>query len=478
MKAVGAVDLGAASGRVIVGRVGRDRIDLTEVHRFPNDPVNLPDGLHWDLPRLYHDVLAGLRSAGREAGSLISIGVDSWAIDFALFDAGGSLVGIPFHYRDERHASGVAPVHEAVEPPELYDRTGLQFLPFTTIYQLTALRSTPSFAAARQLLLIPDSIGFWLTGATATELTNASTTGLLDVRTHGWARDLIGRIGLPQEILGPIHGPGEILGPLRPEVASDIGLPGSVVVTLVGSHDTASAVLSVPAANDRFAYISLGTWALIGLELDAPILTEASRAANFTNEGGVDGTIRFLRNEMGLWMLQECLRTWEQAGTPEDLATLLSAAAEGPDGPTVDPSAPEFFAPGDMPGRIGEACRSSDVAVPPSRPALVRCVLDSLAETYARTLREACELAGHDVDRIHLVGGGARNELLCQLIADRAGMTVVAGPVEATAMGNVLVQARAHGLLEGDRWALRQIVAGSEMVRTYEPRPTHTHARA
>ncbi len=259
MTSVAAVDLGAASGRVIVGRVGRDRIDLHEVHRFANDPVSLPDGLHWDLPRLYHDVLGGLRSARELADPVASIAIDSWAIDFGLFDADGSLIGNPYHYRDERHGSGVAAVHAAVDPAELYDRTGLQHLPFTTIFQLAALQSSQTFMAARHMLLIPDAIGYWLTGEMATELTNASTTGLLDVRSHEWARDIVGRVGLPQEILGSLRPPGAVLGSLRPDVAERTGLGVATVVTHTGSHDTASAVLAVPASNDRFGYISCGT---------------------------------------------------------------------------------------------------------------------------------------------------------------------------------------------------------------------------
>ncbi|HSS36506.1 MAG TPA: rhamnulokinase family protein [Patescibacteria group bacterium] len=463
----------------MVGRVGPDDLELTEIHRFPNEPVRLPDGLHWDVLRLYREVLAGLREAARAAPGLVSVGLDSWAIDYGLVDERGALLGDPYHYRDERTAPAVEAVHAVVPPAELYARSGLQFLPFNTIYQVAAERGTARLAAARTLLLIPDLIGYWLTGVRIAELTNASTTGLLDVHRRGWDRELMATLDIAPSLFPELGSPGDVLAPLRVDVRTETGLSSETLVTLVGSHDTASAVVAVPAAERPFAYIACGTWSLVGLELEHPVLTEASRAANFTNEGGVDDRVRYLRNVMGLWLLQESLRTWELAGSPEQLPALLIAAGELPaGGPTIDPDDPMFLPPGDMPARIAAACAADGQAPPASRPALVRCVVDSLAAAYARTIDDAARLAGRSIEVVHLVGGGARNALLCQLTADACGLPVVAGPVEATALGNVLVQARAHGLLAGDLERLRSLVRATQDVRTYEPRGSAARSRS
>ena len=305
----------------------------------------------------------------------------------------------------------------------------------------------------------------------AAEETNGSTTGLFDIERRGWATDLLDELGLPRAILRPTGRPGEIVGALRPEIATDAGLATPPVLAHVGSHDTASAVVGVPAEDERFAYIACGTWGLVGVELERPILTEASRAANFTNELGVDGRIRYLRNVMGLWLLQESLRTWENAGEPSDLTGLLTAAAElPPGGPQIDVDDPVFMPPGDMPARIAKACRKAGQTPPSGRPALVRCIVDSLAAAFARAVEDAERLSGRDVKVVHLVGGGSRNTLLCQLTADACGRPVVAGPVEATALGNVLVQARAHRLIEGDLEALRSLVRTTCALQRFEPR--------
>jgi len=469
-----AVDLGASSGRVMVGRVGPARLELVEAHRFPNQPVRLPDGLHWDILGLYQDVVQGLGAAVGHVraggGELVSVGVDSWAIDYGLLDATGALLGNPYHYRDRRTDGAADKVHRAIPFETLYAATGLQFLPFTTVYQLAAALGTPQLEAARTLLLLPDLLGYWLTGRTGAEATNASTTGLLDVRTGQWSGEVLRAVGIRPELLPPLRQPGEVVGPVRAEVAEETGLPPSTVVTAVGSHDTASAVVGVPADGDRFAYVSCGTWSLVGVELDRPVLTVESREANFTNEGGVDGTVRFLRNVMGLWLLQESLRVWERAGLPTDLPTLLTAAGDLPTGgPVVDPDDPAFLPPGDMPARLKAACRRTGQPVPTGQAQLVRCILDSLADAYARAVGDAVRLSGQQVEVVHLVGGGARNELLCQLAADACGLPVLAGPVEATALGNVLVQARAHGSIQGDLQALRALLRATQQVRRYEP---------
>ncbi|TDC53639.1 rhamnulokinase, partial [Jiangella ureilytica] len=318
---VAAADLGASSGRVMLARVGPGRLDLTEVHRFANVPVRLPGGLHWDVLRLYRDVLDGLRRAGRacaDGETPASVGIDSWAIDYGLLDADGALLGNPFHYRDTRTDGVAATVHQRVGERDLYDVNGLQVLPFTTLYQLTT-EPPARLGAAAHALLIPDLLTYWLTGDRGTEVTNASTTGLLDVRTGDWATTVFARLGLPPGLFGPLRRPGDVVGPLLPDVRDDTGLTAGTVVTAVGSHDTASAVVGVPAADENFAYISCGTWSLVGVELDAPVLADAGRAANFTNEGGVDGTVRHLRNVMGLWLLSESIATWNRHGPPADL---------------------------------------------------------------------------------------------------------------------------------------------------------------
>jgi rhamnulokinase len=469
-----AVDLGATSGRVVLGRIGVGELRLDDVHRFPNGPVELPDGLHWDMLGIYAQVLEGLRRARAAAGgdAIASVAIDAWGVDFGLLDETGALVGNPWHYRDPRNAGAVDAVHARIPPDRLYARTGIQHLQINTLFQLAAAARDPTFPSARTMLLVPDLLGYWLTGERAVEGTNASTTELLDPVTGDWAWDVVDAAGIPRGLLGPIRSPGERLGTLRPAVAEATGLPASTPVTLVGSHDTASAVVAVPSEGDGSAFISCGTWGLVGVELPVPVLTEASRTANFTNELGVDGSVRYLRNVMGLWLLSETLRTWDRAGTPEDLETILGAAAALPGGgPRIDPDDPAFLAPGDMPKRIVDACARSGQPLPVTRPAMVRCILDSLAAAFARALDTAAALSGREISVVHLVGGGARNRLLCQLTADAFGRPVVAGPVEATALGNVLVQARALGLVAGSLADLRALVRDTQPVRRFEPRP-------
>jgi len=465
MTAFAAVDLGASSGRVMLGRVGpdhSDHIELTEVHRFRNGGVRLPDGLYWDVLGLYTDVLTGLRAAAREE-HLAGLAVDSWAVDYGLLDARGALQGNPRHYRDPRTDAVIDDVHAKLDPARLYGVTGLQFLPFNTLYQLAA----EPVLDGRRALLVPDLLGYWLTGRQIAEETNASTTGLLDARTGGWSPPLLEALGLPHGLLPDVITAGEVLAPLTGEVGAEIGVDYALPVTTVGSHDTASAVVGVPAETDRFGYISCGTWGLVGVELDAPVLTEDSRKANFTNERGVDGTIRYLRNVMGLWLLSESMRTWDLRGVGVELDDVLTAAAAlAAGGPRIDPDDPVFLPPGDMPERIIRAAGLRD----PEPAAVVRCILDSLAVAFAEAMADAERLSGRPVEVVHLVGGGSQNALLCQLTADAMGRPVVAGPVEATALGNVLVQARTHGVLSGDLAALRGRVRAASRLHRYEPR--------
>jgi rhamnulokinase len=360
-----------------------------------------------------------------------------------------------------------------VPAAELYAITGVQQLPINTLYQLAAAARTPQLAAARTLLLIPDLLAYWLTGERGAELTNASTTQLYDVRARAWATGLIERAGLRAGLFPPLRQPGTGIGVLVPEVAGQCGLAGAsapLPVIAVASHDTASAVVAVPARGRDFAYISCGTWSLVGVELDRPVLSAASQAANFSNEAGVDGTIRYLRNVMGLWLLQESVRTWSAAGTPADLTALLAAAARMPPlQAVIDPDSPAFLPPGDMPARIADACRRAGQRPPPGPPEIVRCILDSLALAYRRALHEAQELSGHAVSAVHMVGGGARNDLLCQLTADACGLPVVAGPAEAAALGNILVQARSLGAAPGDLAGMRALLRATQPLRSFAP---------
>ncbi|MGZ4446054.1 MAG: rhamnulokinase [Nocardioides sp.] len=465
-----AVDLGATSGRVMVAEVGPDRLELDEVHRFPNAVVEVDGSLHWDVHGLHREILTGLRRAA-EGGPVHGIGIDSWAVDHGLLDAGGRLLGDPFAYRDPRTDGVAARVRELVGSAELYDRTGVQQLPFNTIYQLVAAAGTPALERARTLLLLPDLLAYWLTGQVGAERTNASTTGLYDVRRRAWAGDLAERVGIPSAILPPLRSAGDVVGTLLPAVAAEVGLDLDVPVVAVGSHDTASAVVAVPAApGEHAAYLSSGTWSLVGLELDEPVLTDAAREADVTNEGGVDGTIRFLKNVMGLWVLSESLRTWEGGGGP-DLATVLAAAERvEPLRTVVDIDDPSLLPPGDMPARLAALARAAGEPVPQTPGEVARCVLDSLALAYRRHVRRIAELAGRRVDVLHVVGGGARNAGLCQLTADACGVTVLAGPAEATALGNVLVQARALGVDLPDLAAMRALVRRTHDPVRYDPR--------
>lgn len=470
---VAAVDLGATSGRIMAGTVSPGGLHLEELHRFPNGAVRAHGALHWDVLGLHREMLAGIRAVAA-TGPLHGIGIDSWAVDYGLLDRDGHLLGNPHSHRDARTDGVAARVAAVVPPEEMYAVTGLQQLPFTTIYQLVAARGSAALEAAETLLLLPDLLAYWLTGEAGAERTNASTTGLYDVRTGEWSRELAQRLGLPWGVLPPLRDPGAVIGPVLGDVGRQAGIPKRVPVVAVGSHDTASAVVGVPAAEgERFAYISSGTWSLVGLELDAPVLTEAARAADFTNEGGVDGTIRFLKNVMGLWVLSECIRTWGEQRLPgTDLVSLLSAADDLPALRTVvDINDPRLLPPGDMPARIVALAQEAGEPIPRAPLAIARCVLDSLALAYRRHLRRAGELAGQGIDVVHVVGGGSQNQLLCQLTADAVGVPVLAGPSEAAALGNVLVQARTLGADLPDLAAMRALIRRTHELHRYTPRP-------
>ncbi|WP_431229770.1 rhamnulokinase [Paenarthrobacter nicotinovorans] len=466
-----AIDIGASSGRVMLGRVSpATGVSLETIHRFPNGVIELDGGLRWDFDALFAEVLNGLAAAATVARGhgerIVSIGIDTWAVDYGLVNKAGELTAQPYSYRDERSRAAVERVHAAVSPEKLYAATGLQYLQFNTVYQLAA---EPNLEGL-QALLIPDLIAFLLTGERRTEATNASTTGLFDAITGEWATEFQDALGLPRNVFPPLIQPGETVGTLLPEILDRTGLPADTKVVAVGSHDTASAVAAVPAADQDFAYISSGTWSLVGVELPQPVLNETSRKANFTNERGVDGTIRYLRNVGGLWLLSECQRAWAAEGHTQALTALLDSAAALPaGGPRINADDPRFTAPDNMPDRIRAAVRNTGAVLPDRPAAVVRCIMDSLAAGYARTLADAERLTGRSTSVVHIVGGGSQNRLLCRLTADATGKQVVAGPVEATALGNVLVQARAAGLVKGGLAELRVLVAaGTELLR-YEP---------
>jgi rhamnulokinase len=464
---VAAVDLGASSGRVLVGEVGPNTLSLHALARFPNDPVRLPDGLHWNAMELYRQTLLGLREAVRSTGGgLASVGVDAWAVDYALL-RGDRVLGEPFHYRDSRTAAGVEAVHAIVSREELYERNGLQFLPFNTLYQLAADHLVRE---ADHALLIPDLMVYWLTGEMRTERTNVSTTGFLGVRTGNWDLSLFEQLGVASNLFPALMDPGDPVGQLSPDVADFVHASG-LGVTAVGSHDTASAVVGVPMTTDDAAYISCGTWGLVGIELDTPVVTAASRQGNFTNERGVDGRIRFLTNVMGTWLLSETVRTCQRAGEAVSLRELLAQAndVDSRDITIFDVQDPRFIPPGDMSARITSYCEEHDLRPPRSRPAVVRSIVESLAAGFAVTVDIASQLSGRRVNQVHLVGGGSLNTLLCQATANHCGLPVLAGPAEATAIGNVLVQSRAVAALTGDLERLRALVAATSAILRFQP---------
>jgi rhamnulokinase len=465
-----AFDLGAESGRAAAGRFDGSSLTLTETRRFANRSVRLPGGLYWDALGLYAEVCASL--AALEARAQVrSIGIDSWGCDFGLLDRDDALISNPLHHRDGRGARAMAKAFSRVPADEIYETTGIQFLPFNTLYQLLALEDSPALEAAATMLLIPDLLAYWLTGERRAEATNASTTQLLDVSSGGWAGELIGRLGLPRALFPEVIEAGTVVGRLLAH--------GSAAVVAVASHDTASAVIAVPfRPGPRAAYISSGTWSLVGVELDAPVVSPEARAANLTNERGFGGTIRLLKNVMGLWLVQECRRAWA-ARSPKpsyaDMAALASRAPAG--GPLFDPDTPELMAPGDMPARIRAVCAQFGQLPPDDDAALIRSVFESLACKYRFVLEEIERVTAAPIEAVHVIGGGAQNELLCRLTADVTRRPVLAGPVEAAALGNVLVQLHAFGEV-ASLAEMRELVVASSEIRTYEPSPDAAAAEA
>ncbi len=473
-----AFDLGASGGRAIIGRFDGERLALDEVHRFPNGPTQLPtaygSSLFWDVLRLFSEVKDGLAKAVTCClGELVSLGLDTWGVDFGLLDKAGVLLGNPYHYRDSRTDGMLEEAFRRAPRPEIFAATGTQFLQLNTLYQLLAMvvRGDPTLAAADKLLLMPDLLNYWLTGRAVSEYTIASTTQFLDPFTRDWARPLLARLGLPAHILPPIVEPGTVLGALLPHVADETGGRGLAVVA-PACHDTAAAVAAVPAAGSDFAYLSSGTWSLIGAETREPVVNERSLAFNFTNEGGVCGTIRLLKNITGLWIIQESRRMWASQGHALSWDDITRLAAQAPAFTAlIDVDARDFASPGDMPARVRDYCARTGQPVPDGIGAVARAVYESLALKYRWVLERLEELVGRRLEPLHMVGGGTKNRLLNQFTADAIGRPVVAGPVEATAAGNLLMQLLATGhiasLAQG-----RDLIRRSLGAEVYEPHPS------
>ncbi len=478
-KAYLAIDMGASSGRHLVGRFDGQKLRLQEVYRFENGPVEIVGHLHWDLLGLWSHVCRGLRAAAalQPPASIASVGVDTWGVDFGLLGGGDELLGNPYHYRDSRTNGVMEKALALVGREEIFRHSGLQFMQFNTLYQLLAMKLARSsqLDVARTFLMMPDLFHWLLTGVKCNEMSDASTSQFYDPLRGGWATELLDRFALPTGILGRIAQPGSNLGRLRPGVIAETGLTADVV--LPGTHDTASAVMAVPARSrpgqkPDWCYISLGTWALMGVELPAPLVNDQVLQLNFTNEGGVGKTTRLLKNICGLWLVQECRRVWNQDGKNrgwEDLNRL--AAAARPLGSLIDPDAAEFLAPADMPAAIRAFCGRTAQAVPGDEGAVLRCALESIALKFRHVLGMCESLIGGRLETIHIVGGGTRNRQLCQAAADACGRRVVAGPVEATAIGNLMVQAISAGDV-GSIAQAREIIGRSFDVEEYQPRNT------
>jgi rhamnulokinase len=457
-----AIDLGAESGRVIEGHLTQGKLKIREVHRFPNQPVRVNGHLHWDILRLWHEIISGLCAAGDQNPTPpLSLGVDSWGVDFGLLDRSGNLLANPYHYRDTRTNGVMTHFFKTIPPLEIFEQTGIQFLPFNTLYQLFAMRQNqdPLLDMARHLLNIPDLINYWLSGRISNELTIASTTQCLNPREGDWAKSLLENADIPTGIFGEIIPPGTTLGPLLPDVSRDCG---GIQCQVIASacHDTASAVAAAPLDGPTDVYLSSGTWSLMGVEVDHPVINEAARIYDFTNEAGYGKTFRLLKNIMGLWLIQECRRQWQREGEPHSYDDLIQMARKArPFQACIPVNDSRFLHPGDMPARIRAYCLETGQPVPATKCELLRTIHDSLALEYRWVYEKLTEITGTALNTIHIIGGGSRNRLLNQLTANATGCTVISGPVEATAIGNILIQAiqmnTLSSLTEARAWVRR-----------------------
>lgn len=468
-----AIDLGAESGRAVLGAFDGDRLEVQEVHRFQNGPVRVFDHLYWDALGLFREIKTSIGMAAERLGTggIAGIGIDSWAVDFGLIGKHGTLLANPRHYRDPRTDGVMERAFETVPRREIFERTGIQFLPFNTLYQLVAVKNQEPglLEAADRLLMIGELFTYFLTGRAVAEFTNATTTQAYDPRQGAWSDELFRAFGLPREIMAEVLAAGTVVGSLLPAVAKETGA-GDVPVVAPAVHDTGSAVAAVPAEGDNWAFISSGTWSLVGMEVPDPIIDEESLKYNFTNEGGVAGTFRLLKNVMGLWLLQECRRTWAEQGHSLDYEAIAKLAEEAPPFQSlIDPDDPAFFRPGDMPGEIEAYCRRKGERPPQSLKETARCVFESLALKYRYVVERLERASGRRVDVVHIVGGGSRNELLNQMTADATGRSVIAGPAESTALGNLMMQAVGTGALAGVPQG-RALVRRSVTLKEYRPR--------
>ncbi|MCL4249489.1 MAG: rhamnulokinase [Anaerolineae bacterium] len=459
-KHVVAVDLGGESGRVMRATFDGERLQIEEMHRFLNIPVQVGQTLYWDALRIWHEVTTGIKLASQDAAS---IGVDTWGVDFAFLDRDGNMLANPIHYRDRSSEGMMEWVFERVPRRELYDRTGIQFIAVNGLWRLAYLarHHSPVLEIATTFLTIPDLFNYWLTGSKTCEFTHATTGGFFNAHARNWDLDVLSRLGIPTEMFPPVVQPGTRIGAYE-------GIP----VIVPATHDTGSAVAAVPTTTDRFAYLSSGTWSLLGLEVDAPIMGDVAYEANLTNEGGVYGTFRFLQNIAGMWLLQQCRGAWADEGQQYEYAEMMAMADTAePFRSFIDPDADEFFQPGDMPALIREFCKRNRQPVPESHAQVVRTVYESLAFKYRYNLERLLRVSGREVDRLHIIGGGSRNTLLCQMTANAIGRVVVAGPGEATALGNAIVQLISLGELQ-DLAQAREMLSRSDELITYEPQAT------
>lgn len=464
-----AIDLGAESGRTMLGTLVDDKLTLNETHRFPNGPVRLPDGLHWDVLHQWVEIKAGIAATVKSGAELSSLGVDTWAVDFALLDKNDALLGNPFHYRDARTDGMMEEAFRRMPRGDIFTNTGIQFLQLNTLYQLLAMvcAKSPILDIAQTFVTIPDLLNFWLCGKITNEFTNATTTQFLDPIKRDWSQAVLEAMGIPAHLFGSITDPGTQIGTLLSDVATETGA-GKVKVVLPASHDTGSAVVAVPAQNQDFAWISSGTWSIMGAEVKEPALGEKALAYNFTNEGGVFDTWRLSKNIMGLWLVQECRREWARQGQDHSYDEMTNLAEESdPFIAVINPDNDVFFHPGDMPDRIQEFCRNTGQRVPQTKGEILRVALESLALKYRWVLERTEELSGKRLEPVHIIGGGTKNRLLNQMTANATDRTVVTGPVEATAIGNVLMQS--IGLGHVDTLAdARDVVRNSFTVEEYE----------
>lgn len=468
-----AIDLGAESGRVILGTLESGRLQLEEVHRFANGPVRTPDGIHWDVLRLWSEIKQGITLAVRKHGKQIAgIGLDTWGVDFCLLDQHGVLLGNPYHYRDSRNDGMLEEAFRRLPREQIFEHTGVQFMQINTLYQLLSMAVSQSAAlsSAETLLMMPDLFNYWLTGVKVSEFSVATTSQCFDPRLGNWSQPLLQALGIPTQIFAPIVQPGTVLGPLLPAVAEETGADG-IKVIVPACHDTGSAVVAVPveAGSLDYAWISSGTWSLMGTDSAIPVISPESLNFNLTNEGGVFGSTRLLKNISGLWLVQESRRTWAAQGDELSYSTLAELAAQAaPLRSLVDPDSPDFSQPGNMPERIRAFCRRTGQPVPESQGEVIRCALESLALKYRSVLEMLESVTGRHMETLHIMGGGTRNRLLNQFAANATGLPTITGPVEATAIGNILMQAIALGHLD-DLSTARQVVRQSFDVETYQP---------